>query len=90
MFESAGFPKALDENTFMEWLEKGRNSRLPVKYLIIIWNDLEENFRPQYEESREDLEIYCQSLRSNSRESLIAVYDIYSESKINTGNQAFS
>lgn len=80
MFETLDFGKSLDENLFDSWLEKGRNSRLGYQYLFIIWDTLEEEFKPLYSETREQLDDLINPVASS--EILVAAYDLYSESKI--------
>jgi hypothetical protein len=46
MFDGPDYPKSLDEELFERWLEKGRQSNLGYKYLLVLWDTLEENFRP--------------------------------------------
>ena len=80
MFETLNFDKALDEELFDTWLENGRNSRLGYQYLLIIWHTMEEDFKPKYIEQREDIEEYRNPVLA--QETLVAVYDLYSESRI--------
>lgn len=80
MFETYNFSKSLDEDLFDTWLDNGRNSRLGYQYMLIIWDAFEENFKPIYIEDRENINEY-QDIRS-SQETLVAAYDLYSESKI--------
>ena len=79
MFEGADFPKSLDEEIFDTWLEDGRQSKLNYSYLLIIWNELESEYQPVYVESREELGNFP---KSTGRESLVAAYDLYSESRV--------
>ena len=79
MFDGAGFPKSLNEDLFDSWLENGRESKLRYSYLLIIWDELESEYQPVYVESREELNNYTPS---PGRESLVAAYDLYSESRV--------
>jgi hypothetical protein len=84
MFEGNSFPAPLDEGQFEEWLEKGRSNRIGYQYLVILWDAMDECYLPSYTESREEWESYTHYSRSTERESLIAVYDLYSESRLAT------
>ena len=79
MFDGADFPKPLDEELFDSWLENGRQSNLRYSYLLIIWDELESDYQPVYVESRDELNGYTPL---PGRESLVAAYDLYSESRI--------
>ena len=82
MFENSDYPKSLDETLFSEWLEKGRESKIPYGYLLIIWEEVDSVYQPTYVENRDELKEYKILENSSSRESLIAIYDLYSESRI--------
>lgn len=82
MFESFGFSKSLDEEHFDSWLENGRNSKISYKFMLIIWDEQESVYQPVYLENRSDLQDYAKDKSFNSREMLVAAYDLYSESKI--------
>lgn len=79
MFEGRDFPKALDEEVFNQWLENGRLSKIGYQYLIILWDDFESAYQPVYVAHRDDIKAYK---TPRSRERFIAVYDLYSESRI--------
>ena len=79
MFEGADFPKSLDEELFDSWLEDGRQSKLNYSYLLIIWNELDSDYQPVYVEGRDELESFP---TTTGRESLVAAYDLYSESRV--------
>ncbi|MFT7238807.1 MAG: hypothetical protein ACI93L_002900 [Cyclobacteriaceae bacterium] len=85
MFDGPDYPKSLDEELFERWLEKGRQSNLGYKYLLVLWDTLEENFRPMYIEERSKIYQYEDFGVAVSQESLIAAYDLYSESRILPG-----
>ncbi len=78
MFDGHEFPKSLDEETFNSWLENGRLSKMGYLYLLIIWDEYESMYRPMYVGNRDEVENH----RSSGRERLVAVYDLYSESRI--------
>ena len=82
MFDGSDFPKSLDEELFDSWLENGRQSKLSYSYLLIIWDELESEYQPVYVESRDELNNYAKHTISIGRESLVAAYDLYSESRI--------
>lgn len=82
MFDGADFPKSLDEDLFDAWLENGRLAKLSYNYLLIIWDELESKYQPVYVESRDEINDYQQHKTAIGRESLIAAYDLYSESRI--------
>lgn len=79
MFEGQDYPKALDEETFNRWLEKGRLSKIGYSHLLIVWDDYESAYRPVYVSHRDEIEAYR---KPGSRERLVAAYDLYSESRI--------
>ncbi|MBR10870.1 MAG: hypothetical protein CMP48_24730 [Rickettsiales bacterium] len=82
MFDGSDFPKSLDEDVFDEWLEKGRQSKISYSILIIVWDAFENDYVPVYTENREELQKYEQYQTATGRESLVAAYDLYSESRI--------
>jgi hypothetical protein len=82
MFEGSDFPKSIDEEVFNVWLENGRLSRRRYNYLLIIWDEYESKYSPFYAEHRDEISEYETYKTSTRRESLVAVYDLYSESRI--------
>lgn len=82
MFNSSEYPKPLNESQFMAWLEKGRASKIPYEYLLIIWDDLEQEFLPMYVEKRVDLLSYEKYGTSPAQQLLVAAYDLFSESRV--------
>lgn len=82
MFEGADFPKSLDEGVFNDWLENGRQSKIGYNYLLIVWDGYEATYRPIYVERREEIGEYGSYRESVGRESLVAAYDLYSESRV--------
>jgi hypothetical protein len=82
MFNGPDYPKSLDEETFTLWLEKGRESKIGYHYLLIIWDQYESAYHPVYVEHRDELAQYQTDKTLATREWLVAVYDLYSESRI--------
>jgi hypothetical protein len=82
MFEGSDFPKSLEEDMFEAWLETGRNSKIGYRYLLIIWDNYDDDYQPLYVEERESIHKYERYESSTGRESLVAAYDLYSESRI--------
>ena len=80
MFESAGYGTPLEEQRFERWLEKGRSHRIGYQYLIVLWNQAENDFHPVFMENRPEVSDYVNHLDVN--EELVAIYDLYSESRI--------
>lgn len=79
MFDTLDYPKSLDEDLFDSWLEKGKDSQLGYQYLLVIWNEWEEDFQPVYLTSRAELNGYKDT---HNQEVAIAAYDLYSESRV--------
>ena len=79
MFETPD-RKPLEETTFESWLEKGRESKMGYHFLLVIWNELETEYQPVFVVFRSDVEAYQRGI--NSSEVLVAVYDVYSESRV--------
>ena len=82
MFNGPDFPKALEENIFNDWLETGRQSKIAYSYLLVIWDSYDGEYRPIYAEKRDEIDQYDRYDAGSGRESLIAAYDLFSESKI--------
>ena len=82
MFEGLKFPKSLDESIFESWLEAGRSSPIAYNYLLIIWDEWDEKYRPVLVEDRKEIETFAKYGDSASRELLVAAYDLYSESRV--------
>ena len=80
MFDGPGFPKSLNEEVFNQWLENGRLSKIGYLFLVVIWDEYESEYQPVYLSNRNEIGQYDSS--ALSRERLIAVYDLYSESRI--------
>ena len=81
MFEGSNFPKSLDEELFDGWLESGRQQKLSYNYLLIVWDELESEYRPVYVEDREEIDNYTRN-KNIGTELLVAAYDLYSESRV--------
>ena len=82
MFDGSDFPKSLDEEVFNLWLEKGRQSKIGYHYLLVVWDAYESDYRPVYAAHRDEIAGYETYKTSTGRESLVAAYDLYSESRI--------
>jgi hypothetical protein len=82
MFDGADFPGSLDEETFNLWLENGRMNKIGYHYLLIVWDEYETKYRPVYAERRDEIAGYETYKTSTGRESLVAAYDLYSESRV--------
>ncbi|MEQ8239583.1 MAG: hypothetical protein RIA69_10245 [Cyclobacteriaceae bacterium] len=82
MFDGPDFPKSLNEELFEAWLEKGRDQQMGYKYLLIVWDSLDEDYKPVYVEKRSSISLYDDYSGAVSQESLVAAYDLYSESRI--------
>lgn len=82
MFDGPDYPQSIDEALFDQWIEKGRSSKLGHFYLLIIWNEMESAYQPVYSKDRHLINQYEIYGQSTTPESLIAVYDLYSEARI--------
>jgi hypothetical protein len=82
MFDGRGFPKSLNEDDFNLWLENGRLSKVGYSYLLVVWDQYESKYAPVYIERREEIDGYERYESAIGRESLVAAYDLYSESRI--------
>lgn len=82
MFNGAAFPKPLEEEVFETWLASGRASKIGYKYLLIIWDNYDDDYQPVYVEERNSITKYERYESSTGIESLVAAYDLYSESRI--------
>lgn len=82
MFHGSDFPQSLDESLFETWLENGRLSKMSYCYLLIVWDAFDLNYVPVYVEHREQIQNYEVYGQAKGRESLVAAYDLYSQSKI--------
>ena len=82
MFEGSDFPKSLDESIFESWLKQGRARKIGYKYLLIVWDHYENAYQAVYVEDRDSIINYERYESSTGRESLVAAYDLYSESRV--------
>lgn len=82
MFDGPDFPKSLDEDAFNSWLEDGRQRKMGYNYLLVVWDEYESAYRPVYAAQRHEINDYEKYRKATGRESLVAAYDLYSESKI--------
>lgn len=82
MFDSPDYPMSLQESVFESWLEKGRSSVMPYTYLLIIWDELENSYFPVYVETRGEIHSYSKYGTSPERQTMIAAYDLFSESRV--------
>jgi len=82
MFDGPDFPQSLQEDEFELWLENGRQNPINYNYLLIIWDGYESTYKPVYVAQRVEFEEYERYGSAKGREALIAVYDLYSESRI--------
>ncbi|GAA5031742.1 hypothetical protein GCM10011506_20100 [Marivirga lumbricoides] len=82
MFDGSAFPASLDEAIFENWLEKGRDSKIGYAYLLVVWDAYDQKYIPVYKEGREAIETFEKYESSTGRESLVAAYDLYSESRV--------
>ena len=55
MFEGREYPKSLSEETFNQWLEKGRQSNLGYHYLLVVWNERDSAYQAVYAEKRNEI-----------------------------------
>jgi len=82
MFEGPNYPQPLDESLLEEWLEKGRTSKIPYAYLVVIWDELDSLYAPVYVERRSELQKYARYGQAPDHQLLVAAYDLYSETKV--------
>ncbi len=77
MFDGLGFPKSLDEDTFDQWLVEGRESKINYEFMLVLWEEGEQDFSPVYLEQRSQFEDY-----QNGLSTIVAAYHLFSETKI--------
>ncbi len=82
MFENLNFSKSLSEDLFESWMEKGRESAIGYNYLIVMWNAYEEEYNPVYIEDREGLQKYSHQDVLTISETIVAMYDLFSGTRI--------
>ncbi len=81
MFENLDFKNSLDEDRFENWLVEGRASKIRFNYLVILWDEIEKDYRAVYLMERSELASYNVDAR-HVGDVFVAAYDLYSESKI--------
>ncbi|MBO6494387.1 MAG: hypothetical protein JJ978_02385 [Roseivirga sp.] len=82
MFDSKEYPKSLSEDLFETWLEAGRESKMSYEYMLVVWDDLEADYHPEYVEDRSQIAKYPLWGEAGGHSSTIAVYDLFSEARI--------
>ncbi len=82
MFNGPDYPIALDEEQFEHWLEVGRAEKINYEYMLIIWDAFDEKYAAHYVEDRSKFANYENYGESVNTETLIAIYDLYSEARI--------
>lgn len=87
MFEGPEYRKSLDEDTFDQWLENGRESRMNYEFMLVIWDDMEQSYHPEYAENRQMISSkgHGHYGKTNALTSIVAVYNLFSEAKISLG-----
>ncbi len=82
MFDGASFPQPLEEDVFDAWIEKGRDSKIGYTYMLVVWDAYEAEYLPVYVEDRDKIKEFERYESSTGRESLVAAYDLYSETRV--------
>lgn len=82
MFDGPDYPQPLDEFLLDEWFEKGRESKIPYAYLLIVWDELDAKYRPIFTEKRSEIQEYARYGQSPENQLLVAAYDLYSEGRL--------
>ncbi|WPR77070.1 hypothetical protein [Algoriphagus sp. NG3] len=82
MFEGPDYPASITEELFESWLEEGRESKISYHYMLIVWNVYDEKYLPVFVENREEIKNYEVYPEARGAEALVAVYDLYSESRV--------
>lgn len=82
MFDSSEYPQSLDEQLFEQWLEAGRESRIPYAYMLLLWDETSTCYRPLYVEERAAIHAHPRFGSSPEHQTMIAAYDLFSESRI--------
>ncbi len=85
MFEGPDYPKPLEEDQFDQWLAEGRELKINYDYMLIIWDSFEEKYAPVYVEDRAKFKEYEHFGESVNSETIVAIYDLYSEARIQSG-----
>jgi hypothetical protein len=82
MFDGNEYPKSIEESQFEQWLEEGRESKMAYEYMLIVWDELDGEYHPEYVDSREKIRKYPFWGETGGHSATIAVYDLFSESRI--------
>ncbi len=82
MFYGPDYPDSLDAETFDQWLEEGRAQKINYEYMLLIWDNFEEKYKPLYVENRSQFNEYEWYGESVNNETIVAIYDLYSEARI--------
>lgn len=82
MFESNDRPESLSEDQLNEWFEKGRAHKISYEYLLIVWDEYERIYSKVLAEDKKDLKSIQKQTQASPAEKIIAVYDLFSESRI--------
>lgn len=84
MFEGPEYRKPLDEDRFDQWLENGRESKMNYEFMLVIWDDVEQDYLPEYAESRQEISAKGIGFygKTNGLTSIVAIYNLFSEAKI--------
>ena len=82
MFEGADYPQYLEESQFELWLERGRQSKISYEFLVVIWDEFDQKYIPAFLESRAEFANYDINRNNMSQEQVVAIYDLYSESRL--------
>lgn len=77
MFDGLGFSKTLSEDTFDQWLINGRESKINYEFMLVIWEEGEQDYCPIYLERREEIDEH-----QGSHSTVVAAYHLFSETKI--------
>lgn len=77
MFDGLGFSKTLDEDTFDQWLVNGRESKINYEFMLVIWEEGEQDYAPVYLERREEIHEH-----QSTHTIIVAAYHLFSETKI--------
>ncbi len=77
MFDGLGFSKSLDEETFDQWLVNGRESKINYEFMLVIWEEGEQDFCPVYLEQRHEIEAH-----QANHSIIVAAYNLFSETKV--------
>ncbi|SNT26796.1 hypothetical protein SAMN05421640_3056 [Ekhidna lutea] len=81
MFENLNFDEPLDENRFDQWFDEGRESKIRFEYLVVLWDEMEKDYRPVFLAERAKLKKYVDD-PANVGDVFVAAYDLYTESKV--------